>query len=102
LDELSGDADEKGDLLSFSASAQIDDDQLADDEKPDTSAIRDAASIQVDVAEKIGFVSQQNAVPPLRGISVTNNQDEPLEKAVLTLETDPGCPSSEHSAQLAA
>ena len=90
LDELSGDADEKGDLLSFSASAQIDDDQLADDEKPDTSAIRDAASIQVDVAEKIGFVSQQNAVPPLRGISVTNNQDEPLEKAVLTLETDPG------------
>ena len=66
MDELSGDADEKGDLLSFSASAQIDDDQLADDEKPDTSAIRDAASIQVDVAEKIGFVSQQNAVPPAR------------------------------------
>ncbi len=46
--------------------------------------------IKVDVAEKIGFVSQQNAVPPLRGISITNEHDEPLEKAVLTLETDPG------------
>ena len=90
LDELSGNAAKKSDFLSYSASAQIDNDQLAEDEEADTSAIRDAASIQVDVAEKIGFVSQQNAVPPLRGISVTNNQDEPLEKAVLTLETDPG------------
>ena len=47
-------------------------------------------SIGVDVAEKIGFVSQQNAVPPLRGISITNGGSEALEKAVLTLETDPG------------
>ncbi|RZP20604.1 MAG: DUF3320 domain-containing protein [Erythrobacter sp.] len=46
--------------------------------------------MQVDVAEKIGFVSQQNAVPPLRGISITNERDESIEKAVLTLETDPG------------
>lgn len=90
LDELSGDAGEKSDLLSYSASAQIDEDELADDMGADTSAIRDAASIQVDVAEKIGFVSQQNAVPPLRGISVTNDHEEPLEKAVLTLGTDTG------------
>lgn len=49
-----------------------------------------AATIQVDVAEKIGFVSQQNAVPPLRGIIIVNEGTEPLEKMTLTLETDPG------------
>lgn len=90
LDELSNDANEKSAFLSYSASAQIDDDQLADEVDVVTSAICDAASIQVDVAEKIGFVSQQNAVPPLRGISITNDSDVPLERAVLTLETDPG------------
>ncbi len=49
-----------------------------------------SASIQVDVAEKIGFVSQQNAVPPLRGIAIVNEAEEPLEKSRLTMETDPG------------
>jgi hypothetical protein len=50
----------------------------------------DVAAIQVDVAEKIGFVSQQNAVPPLRGIVIVNEAAEPLKKMTLTLETDPG------------
>ena len=55
-----------------------------------TEACNRAVSIRVDVSEKIGFVSQQNAVPPLRGISVVNERDEPLEGSFLTLEADPG------------
>ncbi|MHA7820041.1 MAG: DUF3320 domain-containing protein [Erythrobacter sp.] len=90
MDELSSDRDEKSELLSYRSSAQIGGDQFVDEEEADTSRIPDAAAIQVDVVEKIGFVSQQNAVPPLRGISITNNRDEPLEKTVLSLETDPG------------
>lgn len=45
--------------------------------------------IEADVAEKIGFVSQQNAVPPIRSIAIVNGNDSPLEDVVLSLSSDP-------------
>jgi len=90
LDEFVSERNEKSGSLSDSATGQIDEAQLAGDEDSYSTADCGDATLQVDVAEKLGYVSQQNAVPPLRGISITNERDEPLEQAVLTLETDPG------------
>ena len=45
--------------------------------------------IEVEACERIGFVSQQNAVPPLREITLINDTDEPASNLTLSLAADP-------------
>jgi hypothetical protein len=46
--------------------------------------------IEVEACERIGFVSQQNSVPPLREITLVNETDEPASNLTLSLAADPG------------
>ncbi len=45
--------------------------------------------IEVDTADKIGFVSQQNSVPPIREIAIINDTSEALTNVRLKLISDP-------------
>ena len=45
--------------------------------------------IEALIARKIGFASHQNAVPLVRELSISNQQDTPLENLTLTLSSDP-------------
>ncbi|MEE4349561.1 MAG: DUF3320 domain-containing protein [Pacificimonas sp.] len=47
------------------------------------------ARIEVIAPEQIGFVSEQNSVPPLRQIIVHNDGDQPLANLTLSLSADP-------------
>lgn len=48
-----------------------------------------SVKIEVEACERIGFVSQQNAVPPLREIALVNGSDEHLSDLRLDLTADP-------------
>ncbi|WP_265562478.1 DUF3320 domain-containing protein [Sphingomicrobium arenosum] len=54
-----------------------------------SDSVQCSVSIAADVAEKIGFVSHQNSVPPLRSIALTNDQDVTLENLRLSLRSEP-------------
>ena len=45
--------------------------------------------IEVEACERIGFVSQQNAVPPLREITIVNESDKAATNLSLALTADP-------------
>lgn len=45
--------------------------------------------IEVEACARIGFVSQQNAVPPMREIALTNNSEEGFSDLRLDLTSDP-------------
>ena len=51
---------------------------------------RKTVRLEVVACDKIGFVSQQNAVPPLREIVIVNDSDEELSDLRLDLTADPG------------
>lgn len=88
LDELASEEGAQGSASRTLASQKFSSDAIQHEFRHEVPS--NVATIQVDVAEKIGFVSQQNAVPPLRGIVIVNEGAEPLEKMTLSLETDPG------------
>lgn len=60
------------------------------EDKVETGSTQNAeVRIECDTAGKIGFVSQQNAVAPVRSIAIVNDTTDVLEELTLTLSSDP-------------